>query len=70
MFDFVPIRPSRRNGYFAFDDAAEAELSVQRHAAKVRGPVGVSYGSEEPPECVRQATGFAQAVRQGAGAPS
>jgi arylformamidase len=67
VFDLRPIRLSQRNDYIALDDAAESELSVQRHAAKVRAPVVVSYGSEESPEFVRQATEFAHAVRAGGG---
>ena len=70
VYDLRPIRLSSRNSYIKLDDASERALSVQRRAAEVRVPVLVSYGTEESPEFVRQATEFAAAIRAGGGTPT
>lgn len=62
IYDLKPIRLSARNAYVRLDDVSEEALSVQRHAAKVRAPLLVSFGSEESPEFARQARDFAAAV--------
>jgi arylformamidase len=67
VFDLRPIRLCARNSYIRLDDRDEEELSVQRHAARIRAPLLVTCGSTESPEFVRQARVFAGAVRAASG---
>ena len=70
IYDLRPIRLSARNGYIRLEDASEHVFSVARHAARVRVPLLVSYGTEESPEFVRQAKEFVGAVQAAGGEAS
>jgi arylformamidase len=63
MFDLKPARLSKRSSYVKFTDAAEAELSAQRHLDKLVAPVRLVYGTLETPEFQRQGRDFFAAVK-------
>lgn len=63
MYDLKAVRLSKRGNYVKFTDDMEEAMSSQRHIAKLRAPVIVSYGSFETPEFQRQARDFAAAVK-------
>jgi arylformamidase len=62
MFDMEPVRLSWRCTYIAFTDAMEDAMSPQRHIAKLRVPVVVTYGTLETPEFQRQGRDFASVM--------
>ena len=63
MFDMAPVRLSWRRNYISFTDKMADAMSPQRHIAKLRAPVVISYGTFETPEFQRQSRDFASAVR-------
>ena len=65
MYDMEPVRLSSRGDYIGFTDAMEADMSPQRHIAKLNAPLGLVYGSYETPEFKRHAIEFAQLVGRG-----
>ncbi|HEY1286942.1 MAG TPA: alpha/beta hydrolase [Burkholderiales bacterium] len=64
MYDLEAPRLSKRSTYVRFSDAAEAELSPQRHLERVRAPIVLLYGSLETPEFQRQTREFAAALER------
>jgi arylformamidase len=63
MFDLKPVRLSKRSSYVKFTDAAEGELSAQRHLEALVAPVRLVHGTLETPEFQRQSRDFAAAVK-------
>jgi len=62
-YDMKPIRLSKRSSYIKFTDAMEEAMSSQRHIARLRAPIIVTYGTYETPEFQRQSRDFAAAVK-------
>ena len=63
MYDLEAPRLSKRGAYVRFSDEMEAELSPQRHIARIRSPIVLLYGSLETPEFKRQTREFAEALK-------
>ena len=62
MYDLRGPRLSKRSAYVKFTDAVEEALSPQRHAARIKAPITILYGSLETPEFQRQAKDFADTL--------
>ena len=63
LYDMKAPRLSARSNYVKFDDDMEFTMSSQRHIAKLRAPITVTYGTFESPEFQRQSRDFAAAVK-------
>ena len=57
------MRLSARSSYVKFTDAAEDQLSAQRHLDRLVAPLALVYGTAETPEFQRQSRDFAAAVK-------
>jgi arylformamidase len=64
IYDLKPIRLSSRSNYVFLDDAAEDELSPQRHVDRLTCPLVVACGELESDEFKRQAREFADDARR------
>ena len=62
MYELTPVALSARRLYVNFDAETIAQLSSQRHLARIKMPVIVAYGTEESPEFQRQNQEFAAAL--------
>jgi arylformamidase len=69
MYDLKAVRLSQRSSYVKFTDRMEHELSTQRHLARIRTPLTLTYGSLETPEFQRQTREF-HAALTAAGKPA
>jgi arylformamidase len=63
LYDLKPVRLSKRSSYVKFTDEMEQAMSSQRHLDLLRGPVTLTYGTNETPEFQRQNRDFAAALR-------
>jgi arylformamidase len=70
MYDLRGPRLSKRSQYVKFTDDMEAQLSPQRHIARVAAPIVLVVGSLETPEFQRQSREFAGALREAGKAAS
>lgn len=64
IYELKPARLSARRKYVAFTDEIEAQLSPQRHVARIQAPVALVHGSLESPEFMRQSRDFASALEK------
>jgi arylformamidase len=66
MYDLAPVRLSKRSAYVKITDAAEQDLSPQRHIEGIATPLILAYGTCETPEFQRQTRDFFAALQAAA----